>query len=202
MQIDVVRLTLLVDLGCTHDTHSLTRIYCPAMSGWSSLVIPCVASALFVLLQLYQEKSLSKMFGNGRARSGIIVLPCGAGKTLTGVTAASTIKRATIIFCINTMSVKQWKEQFAIFTPSPRNASSFSPAKRKTSFLLWSPGNPLRFSHLSQAPINPRACLILIAIPPPPSPFVWVVRGVAWYVERFGGFGFGVWGWGLVKGLG
>jgi DNA excision repair protein ERCC-3 len=32
----------------------------------------------------YQEKSLSKMFGNGRARSGIIVLPCGAGKSLTG----------------------------------------------------------------------------------------------------------------------
>ncbi|RID65971.1 hypothetical protein BRARA_D01141 [Brassica rapa] len=30
----------------------------------------------------YQEKSLSKMFGNGRARSGIIVLPCGAGKSL------------------------------------------------------------------------------------------------------------------------
>jgi len=33
----------------------------------------------------YQEKSLSKMFGNGRARSGIIVLPCGAGKSLTGI---------------------------------------------------------------------------------------------------------------------
>ena len=31
-------------------------------------------------LRPYQEKSLSKMFGNGRARSGIIVLPCGAGK--------------------------------------------------------------------------------------------------------------------------
>ncbi|CAM9204005.1 unnamed protein product, partial [Choristocarpus tenellus] len=42
-------------------------------------------------IRAYQEKSLSKMFGNGRARSGIIVLPCGAGKTLTGVTAASTI---------------------------------------------------------------------------------------------------------------
>ena len=24
-----------------------------------------------------QEKSLRKMFGNGRARSGVIVLPCG-----------------------------------------------------------------------------------------------------------------------------
>ena len=29
---------------------------------------------------------MSKMFGNGRARSGIIVLPCGAGKSLVGAT--------------------------------------------------------------------------------------------------------------------
>ena len=29
------------------------------------------------VLRPYQEKSLRKMFGNGRARSGIIVLPCG-----------------------------------------------------------------------------------------------------------------------------
>ena len=67
-------------------------------------------------IRLYQEKSLAKMFGNGRARSGVIVLPCGAGKSLTGVTAASTIKRSTIILCINNASVKQWKEQFMIFT--------------------------------------------------------------------------------------
>lgn len=30
----------------------------------------------------YQSKALSRMFSNHRARSGIIVLPCGAGKTL------------------------------------------------------------------------------------------------------------------------
>lgn len=35
-------------------------------------------------VRTYQQKSLRMMFGNGRARSGIIVLPCGAGKTLTG----------------------------------------------------------------------------------------------------------------------
>jgi DNA excision repair protein ERCC-3 len=56
------------------------------------------------------------MFGNGRARSGIIVLPCGAGKTLTGVTAASTVKKATVVLCINNASVKQWKEQFMLWT--------------------------------------------------------------------------------------
>lgn len=67
----------------------------------------------------YQEKSLSKMFGNGRARSGIIVLPCGAGKSLTGVTAASTIKKTTMVLCINNASVKQWKEQFLMWTNVP-----------------------------------------------------------------------------------
>ena len=41
----------------------------------------------------YQEKSLAKMFGNGRARSGIIVLPCGAGKSLTGIAAAVRVRK-------------------------------------------------------------------------------------------------------------
>ncbi|OXV06154.1 hypothetical protein Egran_06079 [Elaphomyces granulatus] len=60
----------------------------------------------------YQEKSLGKMFGNGRAKSGIIVLPCGAGKTLVGITAACTIKKGTIILCTSSMSVVQWRNEF------------------------------------------------------------------------------------------
>lgn len=60
----------------------------------------------------YQEKSLSKMFSNGRARSGIIVLPCGAGKTLVGITAACTIRKGVVILCTSSMSVVQWKNEF------------------------------------------------------------------------------------------
>lgn len=56
------------------------------------------------------------MFGNGRARSGIIVLPCGAGKSLTGVTAAQTIKKSTMVICPNNVSVKQWRDQFTSWT--------------------------------------------------------------------------------------
>eukprot|EP00484_Ammonia_sp_Unknown_P019995 CAMPEP_0197030694 /NCGR_PEP_ID=MMETSP1384-20130603/9872_1 /TAXON_ID=29189 /ORGANISM="Ammonia sp." /LENGTH=835 /DNA_ID=CAMNT_0042460091 /DNA_START=86 /DNA_END=2593 /DNA_ORIENTATION=+ len=59
----------------------------------------------------YQEKCLSKMFGNGRARSGLIVLPCGAGKTLVGVTAVATVKKSAIIFANTTVSVHQWFQQ-------------------------------------------------------------------------------------------
>jgi len=42
-----------------------------------------------VVLRPFQQKSMSKMFGNGRARSGIIVLPCGAGKSLVGAWSAT-----------------------------------------------------------------------------------------------------------------
>ena len=50
-------------------------------------------------------QSLSKMFSNGRARSGMIVLPCGAGKTLVGVTAACTIKKRCLVLATNSVSV-------------------------------------------------------------------------------------------------
>jgi DNA excision repair protein ERCC-3 len=70
-------------------------------------------------IRRYQERSLAKMFGNGRARSGIIVLPCGAGKTLTGVTAAQTIKKSVVCLCTNAVSVLQWKYQFQLWTSIP-----------------------------------------------------------------------------------
>ncbi|KAL7528022.1 hypothetical protein ACHAXR_005413 [Thalassiosira sp. AJA248-18] len=67
------------------------------------------------------------MFGNGRARSGIIVLPCGAGKTLTGVTAAQTIKKSVVCLCTNAVSVLQWKYQFKLWTNIPdENISVFT----------------------------------------------------------------------------
>ena len=59
-------------------------------------------------VRAYQEKALNIMCNNGIARSGIIVLPCGAGKTLVGILAICTIKRNTIIICNNNTAVQQW----------------------------------------------------------------------------------------------
>lgn len=75
----------------------------------------------------YQEKSLSKMFGNGRARLGIIVLPCGAGKTLVGITAACTIRKSVIVLCTSSVSVMQWRQQFLQWcTIQPENVAVFT----------------------------------------------------------------------------
>lgn len=83
----------------------------------------------------YQERSLSKMFGNGRARSGIIVLPCGAGKTLVGITAACTIRKSCIVLCTSSVSVMQWRQQFLQWsTIKPEEVSVFtSDSKEKFS---------------------------------------------------------------------
>ncbi|XP_069472895.1 general transcription and DNA repair factor IIH helicase/translocase subunit XPB [Ambystoma mexicanum] len=68
------------------------------------------------VLRPYQEKSLRKMFGNGRARSGVIVLPCGAGKSLVGVTAACTVRKRCLILGNSAVSVEQWKAQFKMWS--------------------------------------------------------------------------------------
>ncbi|KAL3092361.1 hypothetical protein niasHS_007570 [Heterodera schachtii] len=67
-------------------------------------------------LRPYQEKSLRKMFGNSRARSGVIVLPCGAGKTLVGVTAATTINKRCLVLATSNVSVEQWRAQFKLWS--------------------------------------------------------------------------------------
>ncbi|KAM0685654.1 DNA repair helicase RAD25, partial [Conglomerata obtusa] len=67
-------------------------------------------------IRSYQETCLNKMFSNGRARSGIIVLPCGSGKTLVGITSICTMKQPTLILCTSSVSVEQWKSQIKIYT--------------------------------------------------------------------------------------
>ncbi|KAH9464552.1 hypothetical protein MJO28_001751 [Puccinia striiformis f. sp. tritici] len=82
----------------------------------------------------YQEKSLSKMFGNGRARSGIIVLPCGAGKTLVGITAASTIRKSVLCLCTSGVSVMQWRQQFLMWSNIQDRQISVFTADQKEKF--------------------------------------------------------------------
>ena len=82
----------------------------------------------------YQEKSLAKMFGNGRARSGIIVLPCGAGKTLVGITAACTIKKSCLVLCTSSVSVMQWRQQFFQWSNVPESQVSIFTADEKQKF--------------------------------------------------------------------
>lgn len=66
-------------------------------------------------LRDYQVAALNRVFGERRARSGILVLPCGAGKSIVGVMTVATIKKSAIVLCNSSISVQQWYEQFLKF---------------------------------------------------------------------------------------
>ena len=80
----------------------------------------------------YQEQALSRVFfGNHRARSGIIVLLCGSGKTLVGITAACTVKRSTLVLCNSSVSVNQWAQQFKMWAQiDPARVIEFTSDKK------------------------------------------------------------------------
>ncbi len=58
----------------------------------------------------YQRAASSAFYAGGAPSggSGVVVLPCGAGKTIVGLTTMADIQRATLILTPNTVAVRQW----------------------------------------------------------------------------------------------
>ncbi|RAG83255.1 helicase [Streptacidiphilus pinicola] len=59
-------------------------------------------------LRAYQEQAAEGFWHGG---SGVVVLPCGAGKTLVGAAAMARAKATTLILVTNTVSARQWKHE-------------------------------------------------------------------------------------------
>ncbi|OGS37439.1 MAG: helicase [Elusimicrobia bacterium RIFOXYB2_FULL_49_7] len=64
-------------------------------------------------LRRYQEDSAEIFFAAGgrKGGSGVIVLPCGAGKTVVGMAAMSLVRSHTLILTTNITAAKQWKRE-------------------------------------------------------------------------------------------
>ena len=56
----------------------------------------------------YQRHAVDGFFHGG---SGVVVLPCGAGKTLVGAAAMAKAKATTLILVTNTVAGRQWKRE-------------------------------------------------------------------------------------------
>jgi len=59
-------------------------------------------------LRPYQREAVEGFHLGG---SGVVVLPCGAGKTLVGAGAMAQTSRTTLILVTNTVSARQWKDE-------------------------------------------------------------------------------------------
>jgi DNA excision repair protein ERCC-3 len=59
-------------------------------------------------LRPYQREAADSFWHGG---SGVVVLPCGAGKTLVGAAAMAHAQATTLILVTNTVAARQWKEE-------------------------------------------------------------------------------------------
>jgi DNA excision repair protein ERCC-3 len=59
-------------------------------------------------LRAYQRQAVDMFWAGG---SGVVVLPCGAGKTLVGAAAMAEANATTLILVTNTVAGRQWKRE-------------------------------------------------------------------------------------------
>ncbi|MCK5739700.1 helicase-associated domain-containing protein [bacterium] len=65
-------------------------------------------------LRTYQNEAVQTFHAGGSATggSGVIVLPCGAGKTVVGIGVVTQLKMKTLILATSTVAVRQWVQEF------------------------------------------------------------------------------------------
>ena len=59
-------------------------------------------------LRPYQDQAVESFWHGG---SGVVVLPCGAGKTLVGAAAMARARSTTLILVTNTVAARQWRDE-------------------------------------------------------------------------------------------
>ena len=64
-------------------------------------------------LREYQSGAAAAFHAGGSVLggSGVVVLPCGAGKTVTGMAVMSLVGAKTLILTTNTVAVRQWRDE-------------------------------------------------------------------------------------------
>lgn len=115
-------LTLLADLGHRGRLkQALVNIGWPAQdeAGYAEgAALPLRLRAVTVAgeplaLRDYQSGAAQVFHAGGAASggSGVIVLPCGAGKTLVGMAAMAALQTQTLILCPSTVAARQWQRE-------------------------------------------------------------------------------------------
>src|SRR6476469_11049164 len=71
----------------------------------------------------YQRDAADVFYAGGDVRggSGVIVLPCGAGKTIVGIAAMALMQRSTLVLTTSITAVKQWHREILDKTDLPED---------------------------------------------------------------------------------
>jgi DNA excision repair protein ERCC-3 len=106
----------------------------------------------------YQVEAARAVFGSGGpgAGYGVVVLPCGSGKTVVGMTLMSWLKTNTLILTTNVAAVHQWIEELLDKTElAPEQIAEYSGDSKSVApvtiatyqIITWRPDRDADFPH-------------------------------------------------------
>jgi DNA excision repair protein ERCC-3 len=117
----------------------------------------CLSGRLFSLRD-YQITAANSVVGSGDPGSGygVVVLPCGSGKTIVGMLIMSMLKTNTLILTTNVAAVHQWidelldkteltREQIAEYTGDSKSVAPVTVATYQ--IVSWRPNKEGEFPH-------------------------------------------------------
>ena len=107
----------------------------------------------------YQRRAAEAFYlaGSERGGSGVIVLPCGAGKTIVGLAAMAMVKQTTLVLATSLTSVKQWRRELLDKTTlRPDDIAEYTGEQKHTGpvtlttyqMLTWRADRESEFPHL------------------------------------------------------
>jgi len=133
--------------------------YAPGDALEVSLRQRCASGADFAVRD-YQHEAADAFYlaGSERGGSGVVVLPCGAGKTVVGIAAMAAVGQTTLVLTTSLTSVKQWRRELLDKTTLADDAIAEYTGESKATgpvtlstyqVLTWRPGREGEFPHLS-----------------------------------------------------
>ncbi len=106
-------------------------------------------------LRRYQVDAVARYWASGDVRggSGVLVLPCGAGKTMIGMGIMAKVKMHTLILTTNVTALHQWREELLDKTSvSPRDIAEYSGENKSIGPITIATYQILTYRHSKNSP--------------------------------------------------
>ncbi len=107
----------------------------------------------------YQREAADAFYlsGSERGGSGVVVLPCGSGKTIVGLAAMELVGQTALVLTTSGSAVQQWRRELLDKTMvHPRDVAEYTGQRKETGpvtlatyqILTWRAGRDSEFPHL------------------------------------------------------
>jgi DNA excision repair protein ERCC-3 len=117
------------------------------------------ASGTPFMVREYQRQAAEAFYraGSERGGSGVVVLPCGAGKTIVGLAAMAQVGQTTLVLTTSLTAVKQWRRELLDKTTiCPGDIAEYTGEQKNTGpvtlttyqILTWRADRESDFPHL------------------------------------------------------